>query len=111
MTKKQRFEYDYRTGRIYDNESDWQGTKNPLHWVTRLNVFDRRYKQLEEENEQLKQDNAELMKLLRNQSTIIQKLHSKLLEYQVQEPIILTKKDLKLMDEAISYYTHGRCPE
>lgn len=60
-----------------------------------------------DENEQLKQDNAGLMKLLENRSIIIQKLHSKLLEFELKEPIILTKEDLELMDKAISYYTHG----
>lgn len=59
MTEKQRFEYDYKTGRIYDNESDWQGTKNPLHWVTRLNNFNEQYNKLKGENEKLKQDLSE----------------------------------------------------
>ena len=63
------------------------------------------------ENEQLKQDNNALIHLLENQSMIIQELHSKLLEYQIQEPIVLTKEDLKLMGKAISYYTHGRYAE
>lgn len=63
------------------------------------------------ENEQLKQDNNALIHLLENQSIIIQELHSKLLEYQVKEPIVLTKEDLELMDKAVSYYTHGRCGE
>lgn len=63
------------------------------------------------ENEQLKQDNASLMKLLENQSIIIQKLHSKILEFELKEPIVLTKADLELMDKAISYYTHGRYGE
>ena len=62
-------------------------------------------------NEQLKQDNNALIHLLENQSMIIEELHFKLLEYQVKEPIALTKKDLELMDKAISYYTHGRCGE
>lgn len=66
---------------------------------------------LAEENKQLKQDNTSLMHLLENQSIIIQELHSKLLEHQVKEPIILTKEDLELMGKAISYYTHGRCVE
>lgn len=66
---------------------------------------------LEKENEQLKQDNNALIHLLENQSMIIEELHFKLLEYQVKEPIALTKKDLELMDKAISYYTHGRCGE
>ena len=63
------------------------------------------------ENEQLKEDNNALIHLLENQSMIIQELHSKLLEYQIQEPIVLTKEDLKLMGKAISYYTHGRYAE
>ena len=63
------------------------------------------------ENEQLKQDNNALIYLLENQSMIIQELHSKLLEYQIQEPIVLTKEDLELMGKAISYYTHGRYAE
>ena len=63
------------------------------------------------ENEQLKQDNNALIHLLENQSMIIQELHSKLLEYQIQEPIVLTKEDLELMGKAISYYTHGRYAE
>lgn len=66
---------------------------------------------LKRENEQLKQDNNALIHLLENQSIIIQELHSKLLEYQVKEPIILTKEDVELMDKAISYYTHGRYGE
>lgn len=63
------------------------------------------------ENEQLKQDNNALIHLLENQSIIIQELHSKLLEYQVKEPIVLTKEDLELMGKALSYYTHGKCGE
>ena len=66
---------------------------------------------LKKENEQLKQDNNALIHLLENQSIIIQELHSKLLEYQVKEPIVLTKEDVELMDKAISYYTHGRYGE
>ena len=42
---------------------------------------------------------------------IIEELHSKLLEYQVKEPIVLTKEDLNLMGKAIGYYTHGRYAE
>lgn len=72
---------------------------------------DKRIKELYDENEQLKQDNNALIHLLENQSMIIQELHSKLLEYQIQEPIVLTKEDLELMGKAISYYTHGRCGE
>ena len=74
-------------------------------------VFLELINQLSDENEQLKQDNNALIHLLENQSMIIQELHSKLLEYQIQEPIALTKKDLELMGKAISYYTHGRYAE
>lgn len=66
---------------------------------------------LSDENEQLKQDRNALIHLLENQSMIIEELHSKLLEYQVKEPIVLTKEDLNLMGKAIGYYTHGRCGE
>ena len=66
---------------------------------------------LEKENEQLKQDNNALIHLLENQSIIIQELHSKLLEYQLKEPIVLTKEDLELMGKALSYYTHRKCGE
>lgn len=66
---------------------------------------------LAEENEQLKQDNNVLMQLLENQSIIIQELSSKISEYQLKEPIILTKEDIEIMDKAISYYTHGRIGE
>lgn len=57
------------------------------------------------ENKQLKQDNNALIHLLENQSIIIQELHSKLLEYQVKEPIVLTKEDLEIMGKAIGYYS------
>ena len=60
--------------------------------------------QLNEENEQLKQDNNALIKMLENQSVIIQELHSKILEYELKEPIVLTKEDLEIMGKAISYY-------
>lgn len=66
------------------------------------------------ENKQLKKDNTDLMMVLKNQSFIIQELHSKLLEYELKEPkesIVLTKEDLEIMGKAISYYTHGRCVE
>ena len=67
--------------------------------------------ELHEKNEGLKQDNTGLMKLLENQSIIIQELHSKILEFELKEPIVLTKEDLELMDKAVSYYTHGRFGE
>ena len=66
---------------------------------------------LSRENEQLKQDNDNLIHLLENQSMIIQELHSKLMHYQLKEPIVLTKEDLEVMGKAISYYSHGRCVE
>lgn len=86
-----------------DNEKLKQNCKN-YKWY-------KQYKQLLNENEQLKQDNNALIHLLENQSMIIQELHSKLLEYQVKEPITLTKEDLELMGKAVSYYTHGRYGE
>lgn len=76
-----------------------------------LEWYAQKYQELTEENEQLKQDNNALIHLLENQSMIIQELHSKLLEYQIQEPIVLTKEDLELMGKALSYYTHGKCGE
>ena len=60
-----------------------------------------------EEIQQVKQDNNALIRFLENQSIIIQKLHSKLLEYQLKEPIMLTKEDLEIMGKAISYYSRG----
>ena len=71
----------------------------------------KRLNDLYNENEQLKQENVGLMRLLENQSIIIHELHSKLMSYQLKEPITLTKEDLELMDKAVSYYTHGRCGE
>ena len=83
--------------------------RNEFHRGARENA--NRVGKLEKENEQLKQDNASLIKLLENQSIIIQKLHSKILEFELKEPIVSTKEDLELMDKAISYYTHGRYGE
>lgn len=59
------------------------------------------------------EENQQLRKIITNQSVIIRELYSKLLEYQFNEnpKIILTKEDLKTMDESLSYYTHGRCGE
>ena len=55
---------------------------------------------------ELDKDNDKLIQLLENQSIIIHELHSKLMHYQLEEPIILTKEDLEIMGKAISYYTH-----
>lgn len=101
--------YDFRVNVICDllNELDEK-------WIDEFNLRETlqlELQRVEEENEQLKQDNAGLMKLLENQSIIIQKLHSKILEFGLKEPIVLTKEDLELMDKAISYYTHGRYGE
>lgn len=85
----------------YDLCSPSMAKKNWNNVVNRLN-------ELHEENEQLKQDRNALIHLLENQSMIIEELHSKLLEYQLKEPIVLTKEDLNLMVKAIYYYTHGR---
>ena len=109
MTKK-RFEFreincTAIVPRAYDNKK--QQYANLFECISWLN-------DLHKENEQLKQDNTNLMKLLENQSIIIQKLHSKILEFELKEPkepIVLTKKDLELMDKVVSYYTHGRYGE
>ena len=61
--------------------------RNEFHRGARENA--NRVGKLEKENEQLKQDNASLIKLLENQSIIIQKLHSKILEFELKEPIVL----------------------
>ena len=79
--------------------------------VNRLNELNNENKELKKENEQLKQDNDNLIHLLENQSMIIQELHSKLMHYELKEPIVLTKEDLELMGKAISYYSHGRYVE
>ena len=60
---------------------------------------------------QLNEDNNALIKMIENQSYIIQQLHTKLIEYELKEPIKLTVEDIELMGKAISYYTHGRMPE
>ena len=62
---------------------------------------------LQHENEQLKQDNDNLIHLLKNQSMIIQELDLKLMDYELKEPIVLRKEDLEVMGKAISYYSHG----
>lgn len=59
------------------------------------------------ENNELKKEGNSLVKLLENQSIIIQELHLELMNYQLKEPIVLTKEDLEIMGKAISYYTHG----
>ena len=122
MTAK-RFTKGYHTIRdTYENKTyDFRvdiicGLLNELDekWIDEFNLRETlqlELQRVEEENEQLKQDNAGLMKLLENQSIIIQKLHSKILEFGLREPIVLTKEDLELMDKAISYYTHGRYGE
>ena len=79
--------------------------------INDIDDIERLLNKLNDENEQLKQDNTNLMRVLENQSIIIQKLHSKILEFKLKEPIVLTKKDLELMGKAISYYTHGRYGE
>lgn len=83
--------------------------RNEFHRAARENA--NRAGKLENENEWLKRDNNALIHLLENQAMIIEELHSKLLEYQIKEPIVLTKEDLNLMGKAISYYTHGRYAE
>ena len=109
---------DMHTRDTFDYVSDVCDLLNEQHeTIQRLNqnvdelLFVNVEKELLEENEQLKQDRNALIHLLENQSMIIEELHSKLLEYQVKEPIVLTKEDLNLMGKAIGYYTHGRCGE
>ena len=89
-------------------------TKDFINAIEKIGIeymYYQKYTALKQENERLEQDNNALMHLLENQSIIIQELYSKLLEYQVKEPIALTKEDLELMDKAASYYTHGRYGE
>lgn len=100
MTDKR---FEYKNHKVYDNLTNETHSSN----MVSVNVLNK----LHEENERLKEDNNALIHLLENQSIIIQELHLKLLEYQVKEPIFLTKEDLELMGKAVSYYTHGRCGE
>ena len=107
MTENKRFEFrevnhSAIVPRVYDTKK--QQYANLFECVNWLN-------DLHEENMQLKQDNTVLIRILENQSIIIQKLHSKILEFRLKEPIVLTKEDLELMGKAISYYTHGRYAE
>lgn len=99
-------EFDWNTNE-YIQDFMWADGKSWDRICNRLN-------ELFDEVEQLKQDNTDLMMVLKNQSIIIQELYSKLLEYELKEPkesIVLTKEDLEIMGKAISYYTHGRCGE
>ena len=107
---------DMETRDTFDYVSDVCGLLNELYKEVQLQSivikgYQERNDGLFKENKQLKQDNNALIHLLENQSIIIQELHSKLLEYQVKEPIVLTKEDLELMGKAVSYYTHGGCGE
>lgn len=108
MTEK-RFINDIDIGQLIDTK----GELSTIDYSDKVDFYGlwEFLNKLNDENEQLKQDNNALIHLLENQSMIIQELHSKLLEYQVKEPIVLTKEDLELMGKAISYYTHGRYAE
>ena len=64
----------------------------------------------DEEILHLEKDNNALIKMIENQSYIIEQLHTKLIEYELKEPIKLTVEDIELMGKAISYYTHGGMP-
>lgn len=104
-------QYTYDGSKIYDKEGEYlfQGFLE-LDGV----LIAEKLNELFDEVEQLKQDNTDLIMVLKNQSIIIQELYSKLLEYELKEPkesIVLTKEDLEIMGKAISYYTHGRCGE
>lgn len=108
MTDK-RFINDIDIGQLIDTK----GELSTIDYSDKVDFYElwEFLNKLNDENEQLKQDNNALIHLLENQSMIIQELHSKLLEYQVKEPIVLTKEDLELMGKAVSYYTHGRYGE
>ena len=60
---------------------------------------------------ELHEKNEAFLKILENQSYIIDRLESELLKYQLKEPIVFKKEDLEIMGKAISYYTHGECPK
>lgn len=108
MTEKQFIEPNKECRVIKNIKTDetaiYYDTEDGLMFLKWLN-------NLSNKNEELKKDVDKLIHLLENQSIIIQELHSELMRYQLKEPIILTKKDLELMDKAVSYYTHGRCGE
>lgn len=65
------------------------------------------------ENEQLKIDNKWLLKCIENQSILIQELDSIIMAHNMEHKITikLTKKDLKTLDKALSYYTHEKVEE
>ena len=109
IAKRFTYEYDEYSGNLFDNKMN---TFYPIEDSDEnIEILCDRLNWLVEENEQFKKDNNALIHLLENQSIIIQELYSKLLEYQVKEPIALTKEDLELMGKAVSYYTHGRYGE
>ena len=92
-------------------ESEHELWKENEQLKSRIKDYDVALKKLQDltdkklkEDKQLKQDNNVLIKMLENQSVIIQELHSKILEYELKEPIVLTKEDIEIMDKAISYY-------
>lgn len=63
MTAK-RFKYNYKTGRICDNESNWQCTSNMRHIERRMNDLHYKNVKLLKENEQLKERNDRQAKRL-----------------------------------------------
>ena len=75
MSEKQRFEYNYKTGRICDNESNSQCTSNMMHIVRRLNDFNEQCKKLKGENEQLKSKLEESKKAHSNCDKLWWELH------------------------------------
>lgn len=56
--------------------------------------------------DKLKKGNNDLIHMLEKQSMVVRELMSRLMDYQLEEPIVLTKEDLEIMGKAISYYTH-----
>lgn len=70
------------------------------------NYYHENYLTMKTERNYFKGKNEILKNILENQSLIIQELGAKLLEYETEEPITLTKEDLEVMGKALSYYIH-----
>jgi hypothetical protein len=100
MTEKR-----FKLRNILDKNIQYEEISDNGEWITHGEIVNL-LNSLSDENEQLKQDNDNLIHLLENQSMIIQELHSKLMYYQLKDPIVLTKEDLEIMGKAISYYSH-----
>lgn len=64
-----------------------------------------------ERRDKLKKGNNDLIHVLEKQSMVVRELMSRLVDYRLEEPIVLTKEDLEIMGKAISYYTHEELEE